>query len=231
MTRITAVGFDADDTLWHNERFYRETEARFADLLRPHCDPDTLLGRLLAAERRNLGHYGFGIKGFMLSMIETAADVTGGDVPAPVLKGILEAGREMLAHPVELLPDAEAAINALAGRYTLLLVTKGDLLDQERKVAASGLGDAFDGIEIVSDKSPAVYARVFAGHGGAASGVMAGNSMKSDVLPMIAAGGHGVFVPHDLGWVLEHAEPPEGDPRYHHIDTLAGLPPLVAALD
>ena len=144
--------------------------------------------RLLAAERRNLGHYGFGIKGFMLSMIETAVEVTGGRVTGDVIAEILTAGREMLRHPVDLLPGARETVEALTADYKVLLITKGDLMDQERKLAASGLGDLFHGVEIVSDKTPATYASIFARHGtGAAEGLMVGNSLKSDVLPMLAA--------------------------------------------
>ncbi len=231
MVAITTVGFDADDTLWHNERFFRLTEARFAELLGAYVDPEHLAERLLEAERRNLGRYGFGIKGFMLSMIETAMDATDDRVPAPVIRGILEAGQEMLEHPIELLPHAAAAIEALHGRYRLLLITKGDLLDQERKLAQSGLGEWFDGIEIVSDKRAGTYAGIFSRHGdGAAAGVMAGNSMKSDVLPMIEAGGHGVFVPHGAAWALEHADPPRAEPRFHELPHLGGLPALLDRL-
>jgi len=136
------IGFDADDTLWHNERFFQLTQTRFAELLRDHADADHLLDRLVAVERRNLGHYGFGIKGFVLSMIETALEVTDGAVPAPIIAELLAAGREMLAHPIELLPGARAAVEALSGHGALVLITKGDLLDQERKLAQSGLGSS-----------------------------------------------------------------------------------------
>ena len=133
--RITTVGFDADDTLWHNEQVFRLTQERFAALLADHAEPEHLAARLLAAERRNLGHYGYGIKGFTLSMIETAIEVTDGRVPAPVIGDLLAAGREMLAHPIELLPHARAAVETLAGSHRVVLITKGDLLDQERKLA------------------------------------------------------------------------------------------------
>ncbi|SPJ23614.1 HAD family hydrolase [Palleronia abyssalis] len=231
MPTITTIGFDADDTLWHNERFFKMTEGRFAELLADHAPPDHLAERLLEAERRNLGRYGFGIKGFMLSMIETALDVTDNRAPGHVMRGIIEAGQEMLSHPIELLPGAEHAVEALHGRYRLLLITKGDLLDQERKLAQSGMGDWFDGVEIVSDKRPETYARIFATHAdGAEQGLMAGNSMKSDVLPMIDAGGHGVFVPHGLAWEIEHADPPQERSRYHEIADLGHLPDLIAGL-
>lgn len=232
MSALTTVGFDADDTLWHNERFYKLTEARFTELLSDHVDGDDLSERLIDAERRNLGRYGFGIKGFMLSMIETALDVTGDRAPAHMIRGILDAGQEMLAHPVELLPHAREAIEEIGDRFRLVLVTKGDLLDQERKLAQSGLGDRFDAVEIVSDKQPHTYARIFSDHGdGADSGMMVGNSMKSDVIPMIEAGGHGVFVPHGQVWALEHADPPEGAARFHEIAHLGELPALIEDLN
>ena len=231
MRRITLVGFDADDTLWHNEQFFRLTEERFAALLADHADPDHLMDRLLAAERRNLGHYGFGIKGFVLSMIETAIEVTEDRVPARVIREIIEAGQEMLAHPIELLPHARDAVEAAADSHRVILVTKGDLLDQERKLAQSGLGDLFAGVEIVSDKTPAVYARIFARHGdGADSAMMVGNSLKSDVRPAIDAGGWGVYVPHGLTWALEAADPPTAHPRYRELPDLGGLAGLLATL-
>ena len=229
--RITTVGFDADDTLWHNERVFRLTQERFGALLAGYTEPDHLAERLLAAERRNLSHYGFGIKGFTLSMIETAIEVTEGRVPSQIIGVLLEAGREMLAHPIELLPHARTAIEAVADSHRVVLITKGDLRDQERKLAQSGLGELFDGVEIVSDKTPNRYAEIFARLGdGAEHGLMVGNSMKSDVLPMIAAGGWGVHVPHDLLWDLEHADAPEDGERFHHLDSLEGLPELVRAI-
>jgi putative hydrolase of the HAD superfamily len=233
MTRmpITTVAFDADDTLWQNETFFQLTQDRFAGLLADYVATDRLHERLLAAERRNLGHYGFGVKGFTLSMIETAIEVTEGRVPARVIAEIMAAGREMLAHPIELLPHAREAVVAVAGDHKVLLITKGDLLDQERKLAQSGLGDLFDAVEIVSDKTPAVYATVFARHGVQSdSVVMAGNSLKSDVLPVIAIGGHGVHVPHALTWALEVADPPQGHARFHAIENLGELPDLVVRL-
>jgi len=192
MTRITTIGFDADDTLWHNERFFRITQEHFAALLADYTDKDTLMARLLAAERRNLGQYGFGIKGFVLSMIETAIDVTQQRVPASVIAELLAAGQDMLRHPIELLPHAQDAIAALAPSHKLVLITKGDLLDQERKLAQSGLGEMFDAVEIVSNKTAPVYAEIFDRHGdGPEAALMVGNSMRSDVIPPIMAGGWG----------------------------------------
>ena len=227
---ITTIGFDADDTLWHNETFFRLTHQRFAQLL-SDSDPNHLTERLEAAERRNLGHYGFGIKGFMLSMIETAIEVTQGRVEAPVIAEILAAGREMLRHPVDLLPHARETVTALAADHRVVLITKGDLLDQERKLAQSGLGDLFHGVEIVSDKTAAMYQAAFARHGaGPQNAAMVGNSLKSDVLPALAVGAWGIHVPHDLTWSYEQAEPPIDAPRFRAISDLGALPNLIAEL-
>lgn len=226
--QLTAIGFDADDTLWQNETFFRMTQERFAEILDGYADLDDLATRLEAAERRNLGRYGYGIKGFVLSMIETAIEITGERVPARVIREIIEIGQDMLAHPIELLPEAEKTVTALAGRYTLVLITKGDLLDQERKLAQSGLGDLFDAVEIVSDKTPATYSSAFARHGsGAHEAMMVGNSLKSDVIPALEAGAWAVYVPHDLTWGYEHAALPEANPRFAEIESLGALPALI----
>lgn len=228
--RITTVGFDADDTLWHNERFFSLTQDHFASLLADHTDRDTLMARLLEAERRNLPHYGFGIKGFTLSMIETAIEVTDGRVPTSVIAQLLDAGRDMLSHEVELLPHVTETLEAVRHQYKVLVITKGDLLDQERKLAQSGLRDLFDGIEIVSAKTADSYTRIFAQHGsGADQGVMVGNSMASDVIPMLNAGGWGIHVPHGLTWEIEHAPTPDHI-NFHEITHLGALPALLDAL-
>jgi putative hydrolase of the HAD superfamily len=225
---LPTIGFDADDTLWHNERFFQLTQERFVELLADHAEPDHLDERLLEAERRNIGHYGFGVKGFVLSMIETAVEVTDGKVPGSVIAEILATGREMLSHPVELLPHARAAVETLAATHSVLLITKGDLLHQERKLAQSGLGDLFQDVAIVSEKSVSTYHTVFGRHaGGVEAAMMVGNSMKSDVVPAVAAGSWGVFVPHDLEWDLEKADPPQSA-RYREIADLGELPTLVA---
>lgn len=230
--KVTTIGFDADDTLWHNERFFRITQDRFADLLADHADPDHLSDRLLAAEKRNIGQYGYGIKGFVLSMIETAIEVTDQQVPAAVIAELMQAGREMLAHPIELLPHAKQAVEAAAQTHRVVLITKGDLLDQERKLAQSGLGDLFVGVEIVSEKTPEIYHSIFARHGdGAGRALMVGNSMRSDVVPVIQAGGWGVYVPHGLVWEIEHADPPQDAPRYRTLPDLGGLAGLLAEID
>ncbi|GGA46860.1 HAD family hydrolase [Pelagibacterium lentulum] len=231
MTRLTTIGFDADDTLWENEHFFRLTQGHFTELLSGYAEPEHLAARLLEAEKRNLAHYGFGIKGFTLSMIETAIEVTDGKVPGEVIGRIVNAGREMLSHPIETLPHVHDTLEALTGNHTLVLITKGDLFDQERKLAQSGLGEFFNAVEIVSDKSAATYARAFSAHGdGPDRAMMVGNSLRSDVIPAIEAGGWGIHVPHQLTWEYEHADEPKDTPRYRKIADLSQLLPLVDAL-
>ena len=231
MSKLTTIAFDADDTLWHNERHFKFTQNMFVELLGNHAAPDHIHERLQAAERKNLKFYGFGIKGFTLSMIETAIEITGGKVEATAIAKLLEQGREMLQHPVELLPHARETLEALHSEFKLLLITKGDLFDQERKVAASGLGDFFQGVEIVSDKTPEIYTQIFKRHGtGAEHGLMAGNSLKSDVIPMLKAGGYGVYVPHELTWEYEKEMAPNDHKRFHEIQNLNVLTKLVEDL-
>jgi len=228
---VSVIGFDADDTLWQNEQYYKLTEHHFRSLLSDYAEGEHVSERLLEAEKRNLAHYGFGIKGFTLSMIETALEITEGRAPSSVISEILAIGRDLLSHPVECLPHARDALEALRGHYFLVLITKGDLFDQERKLAQSGLGDYFDAVEIVSDKTATTYRRIFGKHGeGPERGMMIGNSLKSDIVPAIAAGAWGVFVPHELTWVLEHVEKPAEAPRFREIPDLGYVPDLVASL-
>ncbi|WP_395942599.1 HAD family hydrolase [Brevundimonas sp.] len=228
---ITTVGLDADDTLWHNETLFRLTHARFVDLLADHGDEATIEARLAETEQRNLRLYGYGVKGFTLSMIETAMELCDGGAPAEVVREIMAAGREMLAHPVETLPGVDETVAELADKYRLILITKGDLLDQERKLAASGLGERFSAVEIVSEKDRGAYERIFARHGARpAEVVMAGNSMKSDVLPAIAAGAFGVHIPYAVTWAHELADAPENEPRYVSLARIGELPDWIAAI-
>lgn len=228
-TNRWTIAFDADDTLWHNERGFQMTQARFAEMLADVTDGDHLMDRLLAAERRNLRIYGFGVKGFVLSMIETAIEVSNGKVSANVIAELLAHGRAMLEDPVELLPGVRDAIETLKPNANILLITKGDLLDQERKLAQSGLGDLFDRVEIVSDKTTQTYSHIFAAHD-TPHQMMVGNSLKSDVIPALQAGAWGVHVPHELTWAYEAAEPPTRHRHFRQIDSLAALPTLVASI-
>ncbi len=229
---IDLICLDADDTLWHHERFFRLTQERFGELLRPYADPQAIETRLSEVEHTNLAAYGYGVKGFTLSMLETALDVTQGRVPAAVMAEILSAGRELMRHPVDLLPGVAEALDRLAAMGRLVLVTKGDLFHQESKLAASGLGTRFAGIEIVSDKLAETYRRVFARHGvepGAC--VMAGNSIRSDILPALQAGGHAALIPYELVWSHEAAEAPHDHPRFRQLASLGDLPDWLAELD
>lgn len=228
---LTTIGLDADDTLWQNEQYYRLTEDHFKGLLADFAEPDHISARLLEAEKRNLDHYGFGIKGFTLSMIETALEITDGRAPGRVIGEILSIGRDLLSHPVETMPHVHEALEALSGSYFLVLITKGDLFDQERKLAQSGLGDFFDAVEIVSDKTATTYRRIFSKNGDSPErAMMVGNSLKSDVVPAIAVGAWGVFVPHELTWILEHVEKPAEAPRFRELSHLGALPDLVGSL-
>lgn len=231
MRALTTIAFDADDTLWHNERFFQESQQRFAELLDTFADAEKVEQALTNAERRNIGFYGFGVKGFTLSMLETATALAGDELPASAVREILSLGKAMLEHPVEILPGVIDALETLKGEYDLLVITKGDLFDQERKLLQSGLADHFTQVEIVSDKTPDTYRRIFDRHGqGTARSVMIGNSLKSDVLPALEAGSWAIHVPHDLTWALEHAEEPAGHPRYRRADTVGAVPALLDGL-
>jgi putative hydrolase of the HAD superfamily len=230
-TKITTLGFDADDTLWHNEHLFRLTEERFADLLADYTDPEDLKGRLLEAEKRNILHYGYGIKSFTLSMIETAIEVTDRRVPAEVVSQILEAGREILSEPAAPLPHVVDTLQAVKGDYKIIMITKGDLFDQERKATGSGLDSYFDAIEVVSEKTPELYEKLFRRHGtGAAEAMMIGNSLKSDVLPALQAGSYGTHVPFGQTRALEEADTPQASNRFFQLDHIGKVPELLAAL-
>ena len=228
--RITTVGLDADDTLWHNETIFRLTQDRLREMLADFADHDVTSAKLAEVERRNLRLYGSGVKGFTLSVIETAMELTGGEPPGRLIADILAAGREMLSEPVEPLPGVEDALHDLAEGYRLVLITKGDLLHQEQKLAASGLGDLFAAVEIVSEKDAGTYARTFDRYGtGAAEAVMVGNSMRSDVLPALEAGSWGVYIPYHITWAHEVAEAPTDHPRLVELKTISELPAWLAS--
>ena len=228
MPQRWTIAFDADDTLWHNETFFQLTQDRFFELLVGHADPKTLEAQLFAAEERNIKFYGYGVKGFTLSMIETALEVTNNKVPQTVIRELVDMGRDMLDHPVELLPHVRDVIETLSEDAKIALITKGDLLHQENKLAQSGLGDFFDVVEIVSDKTAAVYQRIFAQFD-TARVMMVGNSLRSDVIPAIDAGAWGVHVPFETTWAHEMAQEPD-HPRFYKIESLGQLPELVANL-
>lgn len=207
MTSIKVLAFDADDTLWENEPYFREVEDRFAELMENYLPRHTTLRELLNTEVQNIALYGYGIKAFILSMIETALRISDKTIPISAVEKIIALGREMLNKPIVLIPDVETVLKHAQGKFKLVLATKGDLLDQERKLKNSGLEKYFHHIEIMSEKKEADYAKLirhldiqpdeFA---------MVGNSLKSDVLPVLALGGMGIHVPFHTTWAHEHVE-------------------------
>jgi putative hydrolase of the HAD superfamily len=204
---LKLIAFDADDTLWHNEPLFHATESQFAEMLAQYHSAEWVRERLFATEMKNLGHFGYGIKGFILSMIETAIELTEGRVSGGEIQRILNWGHEMLMAPVDLLDGVRETIEALAPAYRLMLLTKGDLFDQEAKLARSGLGEQFHAVEIVSKKDARTYATILARHGVAPDEfLMVGNSVKSDVLPALEAGARAVHIPYTLTWAHERVD-------------------------
>jgi putative hydrolase of the HAD superfamily len=228
---IRLICLDADDTLWHNMRHFNATEQALLALLEPFAERHVTRERLEACEIRNLKLYGYGAKSFTLSMIETALELTGDPIPKKLIADILAAGRALLAHPVELFDAIADTLAALAGRGRLVLVTKGDLLHQEAKLAASGLGELFSGIEIVSDKTAETFHRLFAREGVApVEAIMAGDSLRSDIHPALDAGAYAAFIPQDGAWSHEQAEIPADHPRFRQLARLADLPGWIDAI-
>jgi putative hydrolase of the HAD superfamily len=228
---LRLIAFDADDTLWRTNAQFDVTERKFRELLAPWAEADHLAERLIECEQRNLRRYGYGVKGFALSMIETAVEVTEARAPASIIGEILAMAHEMLDHPIEQLPGAQATLEALADRYELVLITKGDLLHQEQKLARSGLGELFAAVDIVSEKTADTYRRVFRRHGVEPhEAAMVGDSVRSDILPAIEAGAFGVHVPSRDVWIHEAAEPPAGSPRYARLEAIGELVDWVESL-
>jgi putative hydrolase of the HAD superfamily len=221
---IDLICLDADDTLWHNMRHFSATQDALVQMLEPFADAGIARSALEACEIRNLKLYGYGAKAFTLSMIETALELGGDDVPASVIRDILDAGKSLHGHPVELFEGTEETLTALAERARLVLVTKGDLFHQEAKLAASGLGDLFTGIEIVSDKKPSTFAGIFGRYEVVPDrALMAGDSMRSDVFPALEAGAWAAYIPQPLGWSHEQRPAPSDHPRFVELPSLAAL--------
>lgn len=229
---ISLICLDADDTLWHNMRHFNATEEALVAMLRPFADAAVTRERLIACETRNLRLYGYGAKGFTLSMIETAVELAGETLPTALVADILAAGRTLLAHPVDLFEGVEATLKALREIGQLVLVTKGDLLHQESKLAASGLGDLFSGIEIVSDKRADTFTRIFCRYRVAPEeAVMAGDSLRSDIHPALEAGAWAAYIPQEGAWSHEMAAVPDDHPRFRLLERLGDLPAWIRTLD
>ena len=222
---IRLICLDADDTLWGHESYFQDAARRYAGLLAPHVPETFAAERLTAIEDRNLQLYGYGVKGFTLSMLETALEILGDDLGAATVGDILRIGRDLMLHPIALLPGVAEALGPLSAQAPLALVTKGDLFHQELKLAASGLGERFSSVDVVSEKTPEHYLRVFTRHGVAPEeAVMAGNSLRSDIWPALQAGAYAIHIPTEFEWARERAEDPAGHPRFARLASLADLP-------
>ncbi|NNE67064.1 MAG: HAD family hydrolase [Pyrinomonadaceae bacterium] len=222
---INTVAFDADDTLWHNERIFLSAKEKYKALLARYHEPAWIEERLDATEMRNIKHFGYGIKGFTLSMIETAVELTEGRVKGHEIKDIVGFAHEMLASPINLLEGVRETVESLHNNYRLMVITKGDLFDQETKIARSGLGDYFDEVEIVSEKTKGVYETVLSRHQVPKfEFVMVGNSLKSDVLPVLELGAKAVHVPYETEWFHERVNPEKlGDLAIDTLPSIDGL--------
>jgi putative hydrolase of the HAD superfamily len=225
---LKVIAFDADDTLWVNEPYFRQTEERFYNLLGEYSSEHMLERELLKTEIDNLALYGYGIKGFMLSMIETALRVTNNSISVEVVGKILDLGKQMLDQQIELLDGVEEVLHALKDKYRLVVATKGDLLDQERKLKKSGISHYFHHVEIMSEKDDANYLKLIR-HLDIRSDefMMIGNSLKSDILPVLNVGGHGVHVPYHITWAHEHIEHEVDNERFKSVVGIRDIPEIL----
>lgn len=229
MSAPRVIGLDGDDTLWHSEIVFADIESRYHELVQSHVADADVGDALLTTERANLALFGYGIKGFVLSMIETAIDLTEGRITSAEVATIVDWGKEMLSHPVELLDGVAETVERLSRSHTLVLITKGDLFHQETKVALSGLADSFRAVEIVAEKDPETYARVLSRNGvEPGEFLMAGNSVRSDVLPVLDIGGRAVHVPYHVTWDHEQVKASPG--QFPVLEHLTALPELVESL-
>jgi len=226
------IAFDADDTLWHNERLYEQVQTKLAGLLANYADRETVIQRLYATEMANLEYYGYGVKSFTLSMIETAVELCDGKITGSQIRQIINFSKEMLIAEVELLDHVAETIGSLAKSYSLMVLTKGDLRDQQWKLAHSGIADSFEYVEIVSDKNVQTYAALLQKHQIAPSRfLMIGNSLPSDILPVVALGGQAVHIPYHITWQHEIVATPHPDRNgYYELDHMGQLPELLNEL-
>ena len=229
---IKTVGLDADDTLWHNEKTFREAEQYFVQLLGCCADKKIIERTLFSTIARNLGLYGYGFKSFTLSMIETASHVYNEAIPSSTMREIISLGQSLMDKPVNLIDGVVEGLETLHKNYRLLLISKGDLVEQQRKLEKSGLKSYFDAIEIVSHKDKTVYEELLKRNRVDGNEfAMVGNSLKSDILPALEAGAYAVYIPYDITWVHEMADEPDDNGRYFKIDKFADLPDLLKMID
>jgi putative hydrolase of the HAD superfamily len=232
---IRLVGFDGDDTLWRSEDYYRGAQEDFERIVAQYVDLHDARAQehLYAVEKRNLALFGYGVKGMVLSMVEAAVEITQARISATDLHRIVAIGKSLLQHPVELLPGIREAVEAIGARHDVVLITKGDLFHQEAKVRESGLAALFRRIEIVSEKDGATYARLLEEFGLAPSQfAMIGNSLRSDIAPVLELGGWGVYMPYHVTWAHEaEADVADDAPRLRKVIDASGLPAAVDDID
>ena len=225
---FSTIGFDADDTLWHNETLYSMTQAKFREILSDYHDPDWVDRKLFETEMANLHRFGYGIKSFALSMIETAIELTEGRITGAQVQQIIDAAKEMQASPVEPLPGVPETLAQLSGRYPMILITKGDLFDQEGKLARSGLAGYFDAVEVLTEKDEAAYRRVLETHNiDPHSFLMVGNSVRSDILPVLTLGAAAIHIPYQITWDHEQVDEDDVDHRFVQLDSMRELIPYL----
>lgn len=229
---IEVIAFDADDTLWHNERHYTEAKEKFTQILARYHEQSWIEEKLDATELQNLNRYGYGIKSFALSMIETAIQLTEGRITGYEVQEVIAIAWDMLSKPMEIFDGVRETMQALSESYQLLLITKGDLFEQEAKIARSGIGDSFRGIEIVAEKTPQAYQAILQKHQiQPAQFVMIGNSLKSDILPVLAIGGMGIHIPYETTWVHELVPEEELEGKvFIRLASIAHVPVLLTSL-
>jgi putative hydrolase of the HAD superfamily len=227
---LDVIAFDADDTLWENEILYRDAKLQFRRLLEGYAGGEDIDKRLDEVEIKNLEDYGYGIKAFTLSMLETALQITGRKLPGAAVQKIIGFGRQMLHTQLQPLPGAQEAVAHLAGTHRLMLITKGDILDQERKLAQSGLAGYFSHVEIVSSKTRAAYASILEAYRIPAQRfMMVGNSLKSDILPVVALGGWAVYIPYAMTWAHENEiDASSAGQGYDELESISALPEYIA---
>jgi putative hydrolase of the HAD superfamily len=228
---INVIGFDADDTLWHNEKLYHQAKEDLSRLMSVFEEPQQVKAHLDQTEVANITYYGYGIKSFILSMIETASQVSAGRVTAKEINAIIDIAKSMLTAPVDLIDGVEETLANLSSEYDLLLITKGDQFEQERKIRLSGIAGYFRYLEVVGEKSADTYTSVLRKYNlDPTSFLMVGNSMRSDILPVLKIGGKAVYIPNELTWFHEHAGHQEiGDVEYVELERITQLPDAIAA--
>ncbi len=233
MPKFEILAFDADDTLWHNERLYVDAQNRFAQLLSQYHKPEWVGERLYQTEVRNLQHFGYGIKAFALSMIETAVELTEGRILGRDIQVLVDIAREMLSAEVQLLDHVKETIPQLAADHRLMVITKGDLFDQETKIAHSGLSQYFQHIEVVSHKTPASYTQVFKRYSIPPEKIlMVGNSLRSDILPILELGGRAVYIPYETTWLHEATDmPQENQAGFYQLEHVGQIPALLKQIE